>query len=97
MKIPKNAKINVYFVGDEEIRALNKKHLHRDYATDVLSFNIDEKMPDGEYYIGDVIINIDEAKRQMKNYGNTDVRREIAELAEHGILHLLGIHHQEGN
>ena len=74
---------------------MNKKHLKKDYPTDVLSFSINEKIPDGEYYIGDVIVNIDHAKRQMKNYGNKDIRHEIAELAEHGILHLLGIHHKK--
>ena len=89
----KNSKINVHLVGDEEIRKLNKKHLGKDYATDVLSFNIDEQLPDGEYYLGDIIVNIDEAERQMKEYGNNDVRQEIAQLVEHGMLHLMGIHH----
>lgn len=93
MEIQKNSKISVHFVGDKEIQKLNKEHLQKDYPTDVLSFHIDEKLPNGEYYIGDIIVNIDEAKRQMKDYGNDDVRRELAELVEHGVLHLLGIHH----
>lgn len=91
----KNSKINVHLVGDDEIRKLNKKYMKKDYPTDVLSFNIDETLPDGTYYLGDVIINIDQAKRQMKEYKNNDIRREIAQLAEHGVLHLLGIHHKE--
>ena len=74
---------------------LNKQHLKRDYPTDVLSFNIDEETPTGEYYIGDIIVNIDQAKRQCLEYGNKDFRKEIAELVEHGVLHLLGIHHKE--
>jgi len=93
--IDKNSKIHVHLVGDKEIQKLNKIHMKKDYPTDVLSFNIDEKLPNGEYYIGDVIINIDQAKRQMNDYDNKDIRREISELAEHGILHLLGIHHKE--
>lgn len=93
MEIHKNSAIHVHFVGDREIQALNKKHRGKDYPTDVLSFNMDEKLPDGSYYIGDIIVNIDEAKRQMKDYGNDDVRKELAELVEHGTLHLLGIHH----
>jgi probable rRNA maturation factor len=93
--IKKNSKIHIHFVGDKEIQALNKLHRGKDYATDVLSFNIDDDIPTGEYYIGDVIINIDQAKRQMKEYSNNDVRIELAELAEHGVLHLLGVHHPE--
>ena len=93
--IKKNSKINVHLVGDREIQKLNKKHLNKDYPTDVLSFNIDKKTPYGEYYIGDIIVNIDQAKRQAKEYGNDDYRKEIAELIEHGALHLLGIHHKE--
>ncbi len=89
----KNSKVNVYLVGDSEIQKLNKKHLGKDYPTDVLSFNIDEQLPDGEYYLGDIIVNIDEAERQMNEYGNTDVRHEVAELVEHGMLHLMGVHH----
>ena len=93
--IKKNSKINVHLVGDKEIQKLNKKHLKKDYPTDVLSFNIDEPTPAGEYYLGDIIVNIDQAKRQCKEYGNEDFRKEIAELVEHGVLHLLGIHHKE--
>lgn len=94
-EIKKNSKINVHLVGDKEIQKLNKQHLKKDYPTDVLSFNIDEETPTGEYYIGDIIVNIDQAKRQSKEYGNDDFRKEIAELVEHGVLHLLGIHHKE--
>lgn len=94
MNINKNSKINVHIVGDKEIQVLNKKHLGKDYPTDVLSFNIDEELPTGEYYVGDIIVNADQAERQRKEYGNDDVRKEIAQLVEHGVLHLLGIHHE---
>lgn len=88
-----NSRINVHFVDDKIIKNLNKKHRGKDYETDVLSFHMDESMPDGEFYIGDIIVNIDQAKRQMAEYGNDDVRKELAQLVEHGVLHLLGIHH----
>ena len=92
--IKKNVFINIHLTDDKEMKKLNKKYKNKNYPTDVLSFNIDEKMPDGKYYLGDVIVNIDQAKRQMKDFNNDDIRKEIAELAEHGILHLLGIHHE---
>ncbi len=93
--IKKNSHINIHFVGDEEIQNLNKEFREKDYPTDVLSFEINEPLPDKSFYIGDVIVNIDQAKRQMKEYGNDDVRFEAAELAAHGILHLFGVDHPE--
>ncbi len=94
-EVRKNSKINIYLIGDKEIQDLNKKHRGKDYPTDVLSFEMDENLPSGEYYLGDILINIDQAQRQMEKYGNKDIRLEIAQLAEHGVLHLLGIHHKE--
>lgn len=95
MEVIPNSKINVILVDDKEIKKLNKKFRGKNYPTDVLSFEMNENLPDGTFYIGDVLVNIDQAKRQMKEYGNDDVRKEIAELVEHGVLHLLGIDHPE--
>lgn len=88
----KNIVISVSIVDDKEIQVLNKKYLNREYATDVLSFNMDEEHEDGEYYLGDIVVNKQQAQRQAKEYGNT-VEEEISELVAHGVLHLLGVHH----
>ena len=70
---------------------LNKKHREKDEATDVLSFNMDEEH-EGEYYLGDIVVNKQQAERQAGEFGNT-VEEEISELVAHGVLHLLGVHH----
>lgn len=100
MKIPpflnkKNVSISVSIVGDREMRELNKKHLNKDIPTDVLSFNIDQEddTAAGAYYLGDVVVNVDQAKRQAKDYENS-LEEEISELVAHGVLHLLGVHHE---
>lgn len=85
--------ISFSIVGDKEMQKLNKKHLDRDYSTDVLSFPINEKNKDGTYYLGDVVVNREQAERQAQKYGN-DLEHEIADLAAHGVLHLLGVHHE---
>lgn len=85
--------ISVYITDDKEMKKLNKEYLDRDYTTDVLSFEIKENQPDGTLYLGDVVVNKDQAKRQAKDYGN-DLEEEISELVGHGVLHLLGIHHE---
>jgi probable rRNA maturation factor len=87
--------ISVTLASDSEIHALNKKHLNHDYPTDVLSFNINEKLEDGTFYLGDVIVSTERAKKQAKEYGNTK-EEEIADLVAHGVLHLLGVNHFEG-
>ena len=88
-----NVHISISIVNDSEMKKLNKKYLDKDYPTDVLSFNIDEEQEDGTYYLGDVVVNKDQAKRQASEYENT-LEEEIGELVEHGILHLLGVHHE---
>lgn len=95
--------IGVSLVDNKTIKALNKKHLGRDYATDVLSFNyLDDEKPKkpkssksnlAEHYLGDVIVSTEKAKEQAKSYGNT-YEQEIADLVAHGVLHLMGVHHK---
>jgi len=80
--------VNVSFVGDAEMQKLNKKYRGKDKTTDVLSFNINE-----ELHLGDIVVNIDQAKRQAGEYKNT-LEEEIAELVAHGMLHLQGVHHE---
>jgi probable rRNA maturation factor len=88
----KKIHISVYISDDKEIAKLNKKYRNKDYATDVLSSNINEGLEDGTFYLGDVIVNKEQALRQAAEFGN-NVEQEISELAGHGILHLLGVHH----
>jgi len=92
LKNLKDVYISVSFTGDAEMLELNKTYRKKDYPTDVLSFNLNEKTPEGKFYLGDVIVNIDQAKRQAPEYGNS-LEQEISELVGHGVLHLLGVHH----
>lgn len=87
--------ITLAFVGQGRIRALNRKYLDTDKPTDVLSFPIGEKGPDGKYYLGDIIISVPQAFNQCfrKPYG---LERELETLVVHGFLHLLGFDHSEG-
>ena len=84
--------ISVSLVQDAEMKKLNLAYKNRDYTTDVLSFEIAEEVTNGVYQLGEVAVNVEQAKRQAKDYGN-DLEHEIAELVAHGVLHLLGVHH----
>ena len=86
--------ISVSVVDDEEIQKLNNEYRKKDYPTDVLSFDINEDQEDGTYYLGDVVVNKEQAERQAKEYGN-DIEHEVSDLVAHGVLHLLGVDHEE--
>ncbi len=91
--------VSVSLVDDEYIHRLNRHYRGVDRPTDVLSFAFDEgeEIPDIEgedHLLGDIIISIDTAKRQAEEYGHT-FERELAFLAVHGTLHLLGYDHME--
>jgi len=79
--------LDVTFVGKSDIRKLNKKHRGINKATDVLSFPLEEPT-----HLGDIVIAIDIATKQAKEYGHS-FEREIAFLTLHGLLHLLGYDH----
>lgn len=96
-----SAEINVTFVSDEEIHILNKKFRDIDSATDVLSFPLgengkyDEDPETGAKMLGDVVISVEHAVAQAKEYGHT-LNREMAFLTVHSVLHLLGYDHVNG-
>ncbi|MFD1203875.1 MULTISPECIES: rRNA maturation RNase YbeY [Sporosarcina] len=93
--------LSVTFMTDEEIRKVNAEYRGKDTPTDVISFALEE-MAEGEVAIileddmptvlGDILISVETAKRQAKEYGH-DEQREIGFLALHGFLHLLGYDH----
>jgi len=79
--------VGVSFVKKSAIRKLNRVFRKKDKPTDVLSFNMNEGK-----YLGDVIICPEVAKANAKRYGST-LKAEMARLAVHGMLHLLGMDH----
>ena len=100
--LPPDALITVAFVSDLEMRELNKRYRSKDRTTDVLSFGqavgrargerAVKKLArdaDGALDVGDVVISAAQAGRQAKRRRHPLVR-EIAFLAAHGALHLLG-------
>ena len=81
--------VGVALVDDAYIRTLNCEYRGGDYATDVLSFPMDgDPSPDGPV-LGDIVISVQRAREQARRYKHP-LRREVALLAIHGLLHLLG-------
>jgi probable rRNA maturation factor len=91
----KSPEVSLAFVGEQAIRTLNRKFMKKDKPTDVLSFPLGEKGPDGQFYLGDIVIAVPVADRQAREKGH-GLDRELRLLAIHGFLHLLGYDHFAG-
>ncbi len=87
--------VSLAFVGEQAIRTLNRKFMKKDRPTDVLSFPLGEKGPDGKFYLGDIVIAVPVAARQARAKGHS-LDKELRWLAIHGFLHLLGFDHSAG-
>ena len=101
--------IYVMITDDAGIRELNREHRELDKPTDVLSFPMQELTPGepinpspleidpetGLYMLGDMVISLERAKAQAQEYGHS-IERELAFLAVHSVLHLLGYDHERG-
>ena len=91
--------VGVALVDDAYIRVLNREYRGGDYATDVLAFGMDDGEPgedgprgrDGDSGppLGDIVISVQRAREQARQF-KQPLRREVALLAIHGLLHLLG-------
>lgn len=91
----KESEVSITITNDEEIHKLNKKYRDIDRPTDVLSFAFRESEEDiDDSNLGEIIISIEKAKAQAEEYGHS-LKREIAFLTAHGMLHLLGYDHIE--
>ncbi len=81
----KKAAVSIVFTDDRFIKNMNKRYLKHDRTTDVIAFPLSE----GRGTEGEVYVNLDQARRQAREYGVT-FRDEVRRLVIHGTLHLLG-------
>lgn len=96
-----HAQVDISVVGTRKIKELNESELKHEGKTDVLSFpqherhNLEdfplpENMPP---HLGDIVVSFPEAVANAKRYGKR-VDEQICFYIEHGLLHLLGYHHE---
>jgi probable rRNA maturation factor len=82
-------------VDDHQIKEINKKYLHRNRPTDVISFSQieGEGTPENAHLLGDVVVSLETAQRQAQD-SHTSLQDEVTFLLVHGVLHLLGYDHE---
>jgi len=102
-RVKSQTEVSVTILGDRRMRDLNNLYRKIDATTDVLSFPQHDPTqqavpfvdaPDGVLRLGDVVVSYPQAvvEATEENKLGDD---KIVELIEHGINHLLGIHHPE--
>ena len=96
----READIAIRIVGEDEGRALNRHYRGKDYATNVLSFP--GEMPEGVKLpkgvtlplMGDLVLCAPVVAREAAEQGKP-VAHHYAHMTVHGVLHLLGMDHQD--
>ena len=100
----KKEEVSIAFVGDRAIRRLNKIYRKIDKVTDVLTFpadggtsGADDLADDGtgetsageDNFLGEIVIDYEQIKRQAKQSGRS-AKKELIFILVHGLLHLVG-------
>lgn len=102
--------VGVFYVDAKEIHQINKEYRNKDKPTDVITFRLVDNPENKkickanfecEYdeslkaiYIGEIFICVEVAEAQAGEWGHS-LRREVAELFVHGMLHILGHDHEQ--
>ena len=100
--IAKAYEIGLLLCDDSEIQSLNLQYRHQNKPTDVLAFAAlevdvpvnEEILASAPLYLGDIIVSIDTASQQAQQQKHP-LQTELAWLASHGLLHLVGWDHPD--
>lgn len=90
--------VSVAIVGEKLMGELVKKYFNDNASHAVLSFATSEAKgrflfpPDSKNYLGEIIISFNLARDAANKSGNR-IDEVVSNLAIHGAMHLMGIHH----
>ncbi len=95
--------VSIRLTSDAEVQALNADYRHKDKPTNVLSFPMVQpdliealaNSDDGEVLLGDIVLaaGVCAAEAAAKK---VEVQTHATHLIVHGLLHLLGFDHEQG-
>lgn len=77
--------LNFLFIDDKEMLKYNKKYLHHESYTDIITFDnsLNNKIA------GDIVISLERVNENAKYY-QVSYNYELERVMAHGLLHLLG-------
>jgi probable rRNA maturation factor len=84
------AEMSVRIVGEDEGRALNAQYRHKDYATNVLTFDYAQEPT----VMADLVLCGPVVEREAREQGKT-LQEHYAHLLVHGTLHAQGYDHED--
>ena len=85
------ATFTLRFVDTREGRALNRAYRGRDYATNVLTFPLDEGDP--RHAMADIVVCMPVVVKEARAQGKT-AHDHCGHLVVHGVLHATGYDHE---
>lgn len=95
--------VSIAIVGDRKMRFLNTKYRQKEGTTNILSFPLSEGAPtvlpphknpsEDVLKLGDIVISYPQVIKEAAEE-EMFVDDKIDELVTHGLLHLLGLHHE---
>lgn len=99
-KFKNHVEISVLLTDNLEIQKLNFKYKNKNKPTDVLSFPTDiygkyTKYNSKIVVLGDIVISVERALNQLKEFNSCCIEEELARLVVHSMLHLLGYDHEK--
>ncbi|MFZ4061386.1 MAG: rRNA maturation RNase YbeY [Bacteroidia bacterium] len=80
--------ISVVFMLDEELLEMNRRHLNHDEYTDIITFDMRERIP-ADALKGELYISVDRVKENARLNGH-GMDEELDRVMVHGLLHMLG-------
>ncbi|MBI2196878.1 rRNA maturation RNase YbeY [Candidatus Daviesbacteria bacterium] len=108
LRISGRIELGINIVGDRKMHELNRKYRGLDTTTNILSFALEDPTqpaslqhvprvgfvaaPDKWLRLGDIVISYPQAVEDASLEG-ISVDEEVKYLVEHGVNHLLGVHH----
>jgi probable rRNA maturation factor len=87
------AALSVRVVGSARSRSLNARYRNKDKPTNVLSFGWGVGAPDGQRFLGELVICAPVVAREASAQGKS-LKAHWAHMTVHGVLHLLGFDHE---
>ena len=99
-KVARDCELSLRLTSDRQIQIFNQRYRSLNRPTDVLAFAATESdltLPselDEPLYLGDILISLDTAATQAIEQQHS-LQVELAWLASHGLLHLLGWDHPD--
>lgn len=94
--------LSIAIVGEKKMLDLSRKYLKDNKVHNVLSFSEDEirkrkkerfVYPTDKLFLGEIIVCYPKVFEEARQEGKR-INEKVNELLEHGVLHLMGIHHE---